>query len=116
MAVHRRTRRTTHQPDTTCSPTAAGSASASFVPAAGATSVHRARADRLRTTAHARIAAALSPRDQLTIAVDYVRAAEAAAFRADATGLDQLLTDAATDLLALGDELTAALDQQGTRR
>ena len=75
-------------------------------------------AERLRTTWHARLTAAPGPREKFNTAVDYVRAAVAAASRAGVDDLDRDLTEAATDLTALGDALTVGLhwQQQANRQ
>lgn len=74
------------------------------------------RAQRIYSSARARYAVAQTPLDRLATALDYVRAAAAAAARAGVEDVDAMVEDGARELFARGDRLTTALAEQGRVR
>lgn len=76
----------------------------------------RDRAARIRRAARARYAAAETALERFAVAVDYFRAAAAAAERAGIGGVGDVLSRVTVAVMAAGDELTAVLDQEGVAR
>lgn len=74
------------------------------------------RAARIYSYARARYAVAQTARERLAVSTDYVRAAGAAAARAEVEGADAAVEDGARHLFAIGDKLTKALAKAGGAR
>jgi hypothetical protein len=71
------------------------------------------RANRIREAARARYAAAQTDADRLAAAVDYLRAAAAAADRAGIAEAGAGRAEAIRTLMAAGDRITGRLARQG---
>ncbi|WP_219414156.1 hypothetical protein [Pseudonocardia nigra] len=71
------------------------------------------RANRIREAARARYAAAQTDAERLAAAVDYVRAAAAAADRAGLAEAGAVRAEATRTLMAVGDTITGRLARQG---
>lgn len=71
------------------------------------------RAARIRATAQARYAVAQSDSDRLAVAVDYVRAAAAAAERAGVADAGAVLAEVTRALMAAGDAIVRRLARLG---
>jgi hypothetical protein len=73
------------------------------------------RAARIHSSARLRYAAAQTARERLAVAMDYARAAAAAASRAG-VDVDAAVEDGTRSLFAIGDKLTKALAKSGGAR
>lgn len=73
------------------------------------------RANRIRAAAQARYAVAPTDADRLAVALDYVRAAAAAAERAGLDDAHAVRAEATRSLMAAGDRITERLARRGRR-
>jgi hypothetical protein len=71
------------------------------------------RATQIDTEFRRRYSRAHTELERLHVALDYLRSAEAACYRAGVTGVDHVLREATSDLLALAHTLTTNLAARG---